>query len=72
MSKYRGWTDKSLVITFIFNLCDSAKEQEELENELIQRGLSEWAEQTLLELFNIFDRKWKEREKKCLKKSKCE
>ena len=72
MSKYKEWTDKSLVITFIFNLCDSVREQEELENELIQRGLSEWAEQTLLELFNIFDRKWKEREKKCLKKSKCE
>jgi len=63
MSKYKEWTDKSLVITFIFNLCDSVREQEELENELIQRGLSEWAEQTLLELFNVFDRKWKEREK---------
>ena len=63
MSKYKEWTDKSLVITFIFNLCDSVREQEELENELIQRGLSEWAEQTLLELFNVFDKKWKEREK---------
>jgi len=72
MSKYKEWTDKSLVITFIFNLCDSVREQEELENELIQRGLNEWAEQTLLELFNVFDRKWKEREKTCLKKSKCE
>ena len=72
MSKYKEWTEKSLVITFIFNLCDSVREQEELENELIQRGLSEWAEQMLLELFNIFDRKWKEREKNCLKKSKYE
>ena len=63
MSKYKDWTDKSVVITFIFNLCDSVREQEELENELIQRGLSEWAEQMLLELFNVFNRKWKEREK---------
>ena len=63
MSKYEKYTDKSLVATYVFNFTNDEEEQEEIEKELIRRGLKEWARQMFLELNDIFNKKWVEREK---------
>lgn len=64
MNRYKNYTDKSLVGVYLFNYpADSCKKREELIEELGRRGLRDWAVLTLLELYEIFNDKWIEREK---------
>ena len=60
---YEGYTDKSLVGIYIFNYSDDPKKREALYEELERRGLVDWARQTFFELYDIFDKKFVEREK---------
>jgi len=64
MNRYRVYSNKSLVGIYIFNYpAEHHEETKELREELEQRGLMEWADQTFRGLHDIFEEKWLKRGK---------
>jgi len=64
MNRYREYSDKALVVIYIFNYpAEHHEETKELWEELEWRGLIEWAEQTYGELLKLFNEKWEKWEK---------
>jgi len=56
---YKKYDDKSLVGVYIFNYpTDNLKRRDALLDELHERGLKEWAQQTFQELYDCFCTKW--------------
>ncbi len=64
MNRYREYSNKALVGAYIFNFpADNPEVREALLRELERRGLAELARQIFLEIYDIFDKKFVEREK---------